>query len=149
MIRATQNADTVNSILDNLESVLNANTDLQWEFKAFFNPDSIAQAKFPFGWINFMDEDFEFNHNQKSKYNQVIVNLITGFQESSDRLLTRQRINLNHNVRDNVTVPSLNVGDLVTSKLVSRVEYDDIVVQDNDNNVSLMTMQIRIKYREL
>ena len=140
------NADTVHSITDNVEEVMR----LQG---AKFSPqaledETIKASNTPFGRIFYPREFFEYEHGQKPLYAEIEFNLQIVLLERNPKDMVRNQQTWVHNVRDNLTIDALNINDLASSKLVSRVTTDEIEIENKPEGVSLINYTVHVRYRE-
>lgn len=141
------NADTVHSITDNVEEVLR-NQGAKFS-PATYEEEAIPAALLPMGKIFYEREDFEYTHGQKPEYAEIdfLLQIILRNENPKDLIRTQQT--WVHNVRDSLTVDALNIDDLSSSKLVSRVTTDSIEIDNRPEGLSIINYIVNVRYREV
>jgi hypothetical protein len=141
------NIDTVKSISDNLQTVLEAQ-GIKFSRKSFEDDDQIPASLLPYGEIYYTGEEFEITHSQRPGYADIIYNLRVVLGERNPIDVMRHQQEWVHKLRDALTVNALNVGDLASSKLVALVDTATVSVE-NEAVRSALNYQVRVRYREL
>lgn len=140
------NLDTVQSITDNLVEVLKGagiNT-----VKKNFNQDPSAGG-LPMIDVIYDTENLGYDHGQKPLYNDISFTLRMYVKDNSPPLITREKQRLIHIVRDNVTINALNINELASSLLVSKVVTGDIDTSLSEDDLGTIDYELEIRYREL
>lgn len=140
------NLDTVQSITDNLVQVLKGagiNT-----VKKNFNQDPAA-SDLPLIDVIYDTENLGYDHGQKPLYNDIVFILRMFVKDNSPSLITTEKQRLIHIVRDNVTINALNINELSSSLLVSKVVTGDIDTSLSENDLGIIEYELEIRYREL
>ena len=144
------NIDTVKSITANLKTVLQSQ-GIKFDTKIYDDYESIPSGKLPLGGIIYEGENFEYNHGQRAGYAEIqfLINVIVS--ETNNEIMTRKMQEWVHKIRSALTVIALNIGDLASSKLVSRVVTIDegVDVEAKTTTISLLSYPIDVRYREV
>jgi len=141
------NKDTVWAITTNLQTVLQG-LGIKFSKNTYEDMGSIPAGLIPHGDIQYITEVFEYGHGQKPLYSDMEFSIQVVLSDRSSEGLMRTVQDWVHRVRDGVTVDALNIGDLASSKLVSRASTGEIrTIKNGAFSVIEYTMQIR--YREL
>lgn len=137
------NEDTVKAITANLTAILTAQGFKVEDLSV--DPDADVT---PLVTILGPNEDFEYNHGEKPKYSDLAYTLAVRFSDKHLSTARDRAADYSHKLRDNITVPALNVGSLAASKLVSRTDH---TMEDADYNTPIMRFDysLSIRYREL
>lgn len=142
------NIDTVEAITDNLESLLKGfKITVEREYTEELK--NIPLSKLPLAQLFNTEEDFEYTHGQKPEYSELeflVRVLLSRDKGSINSMRNHQR--KAHEIRDGITINALNIGDLISSKLVSRVTSDSLRYRREDD-LNIMDYTLRIRYREL
>ncbi|CAG0933365.1 hypothetical protein PLCT1_02345 [Planctomycetaceae bacterium] len=143
------NFDTVQAITTNLEKVLRG-LGLKFSPTIFDDAKNIPASLIPLGEIFYNRETFEYTHGQKPEYAEAeyALRVTLSYRNPADMMREQQR--WVHLIRDGLTVNALNIGDLVTSKLVSRVTTEEAAVEnDRSNGIAAISYRTLIRYREV
>ena len=138
--------DTVKSTTDNLQTVLDG-LGIKFSRETFDDLSKIPASLIPFGRIFYLGETFEYTHGQKAEYAEVefSVQVVLKSRDAVDRIRDQQV--WVHKLRDGLTVNALNIADLATSKLISRVTTESVTI-NNISDLSTLDYTIRVRYRE-
>jgi hypothetical protein len=142
------NVDTVMAITDNLEALLKG---LKIAVERVYTEElrDIPASKLPIAQIFYQAEDFEYTHGQKPEYAEIefLIRVLLSRDKGS---IANMRNNQKkaHEIRDGVTINTLNIGDLASSKLVSRVTSESVRNRREDD-MDIMDYTLKIRYREL
>ena len=141
------NADTIQAITDNLITVLKG-LNLSMSIRPYDDTKSFPATIPPGGDIFYKGESFEFTFGERPKYAEADfeIRLIAEDREPEDQ--TRNLQILVHSVRDALTINALNVGNLASSKLVSRVTTENVIIENKDA-IAVLTYQVKVRYREV
>jgi hypothetical protein len=140
------NSDTVNSIETNLRKVIKAGGINVSD--STFDKDT-PRSKMPIAEINYEGELMGYNHGQKPLYNGIQFRIRILIDARDERAKKREFIRILHLIRDNVTINALNIGDLASSKLVSKVTTEDTDSTLSDENIGILEYDLQVRYREL
>lgn len=140
--------DTLKAIRDNCITIL---TGMGIKFTSETNEDDfeVPASTLPRGYLFERDALFENTHGQRSSYAERVI-LIRVYGKTNDSRVNQDFFSLwITNIRTGLTVNALNIGDLVSSKLVSLVTTESIEI-DNSNNegLSFLDYEVLIRYRE-
>lgn len=141
------NFETVKAITDNLQKILQAE-GVKFSRKAYDDEKSIPASLIPFGGIFYQGEDFEYTHGQRPGYAEVVFRLRVVLKERSPAGLMRSQQQWVHAIREALTVNALNVGDLASTKYVSRVVIKGVDIE-NRENFAFLNYTAAIRYREV
>lgn len=141
------NFQTVTSITDNLQSVLKG-MGINFTREAYDDEAAIPATILPHGQIFYEGETFEYTHGQKPEYGEILFRLRVVLRERASTDAIREQMKWVHLIRDGLTINALNIGDLVTSKLVSRVTTEGVEIVNNAPRASIIYRAL-IRYREL
>lgn len=141
------NFDTVDAITDNVQAVLEAQ-GIKYHPEVIEDVEKIADSALPLGQIFYKGEEFEYTHGQKPQYSEIEFLLRVVFRERNQREMIRMQQEWAHKIRDSLTVNALNIGKLVSSKLVSRVTTENVDI-DNRAALSVLEYEVLVRYREL
>lgn len=140
------NFDTINSISDNIITVLKAK---KIDIEVGIDPDKeVAGSKYPFGRVFNPDEDFQENHGEQSKYVNGVFLIRIYLRNTNEKELDREFKRWVHNIREAITINALNIGDLASTKYVSGVEKLEInktVVE----SIGTLDYELQVRYREI
>lgn len=143
------NFDTIKSIADNLESVLRG-LGIHFDRKTYEDIGNIPASVLPHGEIFYRGEAFEHTHGQRAGYAESGFQLKVIIRERTPSDVMREQMRWVHLIRDALTVNALNIGSLVTSKLVSLVTTGTVEVDNTrTDGVAAMDYQVTVRYREL
>lgn len=142
------NVDTAFSVTDNLEAILKG---FKINVERVYTEElrDVPASTLPLLQMFYMADDFEYTHGQKPEYAEMEF-LIRGLfsRDKGSKANMRNNQKKVHEVRDGVTINALNIGDLASSKLVSRVTSDSIRNRREDD-MDIMDYTLKIRYREL
>ena len=141
------NFDTVKSITTNIETVLKGQ-GAEFLPAVIEDLELIPLSTIPCGQIFYRGEQFEYGHNEKPEFAEIRFLLRIILRDRDPRNLTRDAQDWTHRVRDGLTLPALNVGDLAASKLVSRVTTESVEVEYNGDRAVLGCATL-VRYREV
>ena len=142
------NYQTITAIADNLEIVLKG-MGINFTRKAYDDMASIPTAILPLGEITYNGESFEHPSGQKSGYAEADYRLKVIIKESDARDMQRVQMKWVHLIRDGLTVNALNIGSLVSSKLVSNVLTEAARPNNTQTDgIGAVEYDIKIRYRE-
>ncbi len=141
------NFATVKSVTDNLQSVLRGQ-GIHFDRKAYEDDKNIPASLLPHGEIYYDGEEFEYTHGERPGYAEINYRLRVVLQERDPVDAMREQQNWTHKSRDSLTVSALNVVDLASSKLVSRVTTEAVDV-DNRSTRAVLNYRIKVRYREV
>lgn len=141
------NSDTVKSIITNIETILTA-VPLR-KLDMFGGPSELLPdyISAPVYYILYDGETPEYIYGQKPGYIEADLKVVLKWQSMSISEARNKTIEWFHTIRDAFTVNALNVGDLATSKLISK-----IVVGKPELDVQpaelLLSFNLNVRYRE-
>ena len=138
--------DTVKSITDNVETVCKAQ-GIIFMRETYDDIKEIPGGHFPHGQIYDEGVEFEYHHNQRSGYAEIIFLIRVVIKERDSRTRMRELQIWRHKLRDALTVNALNIGDLVSTLLVSRVTTD-LVENESTSEIAQMNYTVKVRYRE-
>ena len=141
------NKETVRSITDNTQTVLQG-FGIKFSLQIYEEVEKIPASLMPHGQIFYKGEEFEYTHGQKPQFAEIEFLLRVAIQNRDARQMTREQQKWVHLIRDGLTVPALNIGDIASSKLVSRVTTEDVTI-DHRVAVSVLEYEVLVRYREL
>lgn len=143
------NIDTVKAITDNLETVLKKQ-GVNFTRKTFDDEKNIPASLIPLGEIRYQGEAFEYTHGERPGYAEAEYALKVVLREREGHDMMREQQKWAHLIRAALTVAALNIGSLVTSKLVSRVTTEAVGVDNSrTDGIAALLYTIKIRYREL
>lgn len=140
------NFATIKSITDNLQTVLRAKGI---KFERRIDEENIKATHLPAGQIFYRGEEFEYVHGMKPKTVEASfsIKVIDRIREPKNLIeFTQEWI---HNVREAINVNALNIGDLASSKLVSRADTELIDVEYPVADMMTINATAIVRYREL
>ena len=143
------NFDTIIAITDNLETVLR-NMGINFTRKTYEDMASIPTSLLPLGEITYDGESFEHPSGQRSGYAEAGYRLKVIIREAEAKDMQRVQMKWVHLIRDGLTVNALNIGALVSSKLISNV-VTEAARPDNTQTGGIGSVEydIKIRYREV
>jgi len=139
--------DTVKSIFKNIETVLKKK-GVKFTANEYTNPEDIPAAQFPAGFVDYDGEIFEYPTGMALGYAEVqaaIEVYLIGTEAVRARTL---QIEWLHKLRTALTVDALNIDDLVSSLLVSRVDMGSPTVERITPTIRKVRMEAVIRYEE-
>ena len=142
------NADTIKSLTDNMQTVLQAQ-GIKFARKNLENIKDIPSSLLPYGAILDKGIEFEYTHGQRAGYAEQNFLIWVVDRERNDKVNMRQIQEWLQKIRGALTVNALNIGDLVTSKLVSRVTTVDTDTEHREDGLSVLNYLVSVRYREL
>lgn len=141
------NLYTVQAITKNIETVLKGK-GINFTQKAFDDETQIPASLLPLGQIFYNAEEFEYVHGQRPGYAEIAFTVKVVIDRRTPEDSIRDQQSWVHSVRDGLTVNALNIGDIVTSKLVSKVTTESVSIENKSSNISALTMAFKVRYRE-
>lgn len=143
------NFDTIQAITTNLETVLKG-LGAHFDRATYEDDANIPASLLPYGRIFYIGEIFEEISGERPAYIESEFNLWVTIGERDAQKMIREQQRWIHSVRDGLTVNALNIGDLASSKLISRVITDEARMEQGSNEgVSSVVYSVRVRYREL
>jgi hypothetical protein len=140
--------DTVLAIYTNLLSIITSLGGVNNKLREIVNGKEVApMLGGPQYTVSYKGSDFENSIGERPSYDNSTFEVGIKFTDATVSGITQKAIAAIHGVKEAVTVPALNVGSLVTSKLVSRVSISKAEVAQDGANVTA-TVSISIRYRE-
>lgn len=140
------NLDTVQSITKNLETVIKqSGLDTSLQTTDIDQPASDLRIC----EIHYDGENFFEDFRQKPRWNEMRFRLRIIIKDTSPSVRVRSMQESIHFIRDNVTVNALNIGDLVSSKLVSLVTSSEPDTTESIDDLGIVEYNFLIRYREL
>ena len=104
----------------------------------------------PYGRIFYIGEVFEELSGERAAYIEAEYTLRVTIGERDRRQMMREQQKWVHLIRDGLAVAALNIGALVSSKLVSRVISEDAIIEmAGSDSVASVVYRVRVRYREL
>ena len=143
------NIDTIKSLTDNMQTVLQSNIKIKVERKNLEDVKDTPASKYPFGGLFDGGIEFEYTHGQKAGYAIQSYLIWIIFKERDDNARMRKVQEWLQLSRTALTVNALNIGDLSASKLVSWVETTDIDTEHLEDGLSVLNYTVAVRYREL
>jgi hypothetical protein len=139
------NAANVKAIIANVESIISTTIgyNLEYAIRADEDVDTTPNAV-----LLYDGEEFEENFGEKPLYNEIKFEILTQFRESDPQDIRDKSVDIIHNYRGNITIDALNVGDISSSKVVSRVDHDTNARAEGIPVVQL-SYQMLVRYREI
>lgn len=141
------NFQTVRSITDNMQAAL-TQTGLNFSKKAYDDERGIPASLMPFGQVFYAGESFEYAFGQRPKYVEAAFTVKVALNERDADDMIRTQQDWVHRVRGTMTVESMNSGELLDSKPVTRVSVERADVE-NHREMSFLTIRVAVRYREL
>ena len=141
------NFDTAKAIIENIKEVLRAQ-GINFTEATFGDTDDIPASLIPYGRIFYEREIFEYTHGQKPLYAETEFRINVILRDTNQEVLIRDQQEWVHKIRDSVTINALNINDLASSLLVSRVTSDNVEME-NFLDVVFIDYRMLIRYREL
>lgn len=138
------NTETIKAITANLTAVLTAQGFL---IENSSTDKELATA--PSCAIRLTGERFESTHGERPSYNEVRYSLRIAFSDAYPATSRDKVAEWMHKIRNNVTVPGLNIGTLAASKLVSKVTHDGYNETGYAPPVTDLDYDLTVRYREL
>jgi hypothetical protein len=142
------NFSTIKSITDNLQTVLKG-LGINFTCEMLKDGQSVSVSLLPLGQIFYDSETFEYTHGEKPEYIEVAYNIRILLQERNATDTIREQQRWVHTIRDALTVSALNIGDLASSKLVSKVTTEDVSIDNTLDSITAVDYTVLIRYREL
>ncbi|MCK5235476.1 MAG: hypothetical protein KAR06_00710 [Deltaproteobacteria bacterium] len=139
------NYATVDAITDNIKAILTAQ-GFQLEDLGI-GTDKIMTT-IPYVMVNYVGEKFDHAHGQRPLYNQANFELVFYINSDNPTTAKEKAQEFTHKIQENVTIDTLNVGALLSSKLVSQVYSNDSFV-DYDQPLTRVTYSLYVRYREV
>lgn len=140
------NLATIKSITDNLQTVLRAK-GIKFERK--IDEENIKATQLPAGQIFYRGEEFEYAHGMKPKWIEASFAIKVMIRERDAQNLIESTQEWVHNIREAINVNALNIGDLSSSKLVSRADTETADVEYPEKDTAMINTTVVIRYREL
>jgi hypothetical protein len=143
------NFDTVKSITDNIQSVLQG-LGIKFSRKAFEDNKDVPASLLPYGEIFYTGESFEETSGERPSYVEADFTLIVIMRERVACDLVRAEQDWIHKMREALSVGTLNTGELAASKLVSRVTSTSIGMDKGSgkSGLGILSYQVKVRYRE-
>lgn len=138
------NTETIQAITANLTTILTAQGFL---IENSSTDKELATA--PSCAIRLTGERFESTHGERPSYNEVRYSLRIAFSDAYPSTSRGKIAEWMHKIRNTVTVPGLNIGDLAVSQLVSLVSHDGYNETDYSPPVTELEYNLQVRYREL
>lgn len=142
------NFDTIKAITTNLQSVCEG-LGLKFDKTISTDVTKIPAALIPFGQIFYKGEVFEDVFNERPEYAEVSFDIRVILSENNPIDIMRGQQKWTHKLRDAISVTALNIGDLSSSKLVSRTATREVVAESLSTVLASITMDTIIRYREV
>lgn len=143
------NYNTIQAITKNLEGVLSG-LGIKFSPKTFDDAKSIPASLIPLGEIFYNGESFESIYGERPSYIEAEYNLRVTLSERDSVNMMRSQQKWVHLIRGGLTVNALNIGDLASSKLISRVKTEAAdAANDNGNGIAVINYRVSVRYREL
>lgn len=143
------NFDTIVAITDNLEAVLRG-MGINFTRKTYEDMASIPTSLFPVGEITYNGESFEHPSGQRSGYAEADYRLRVILREAEAKDMQRVQMKWIHLIRDGLTVNALNIGSLVSSKLISNAITEAARPNNTQTDgIGAVEYDIKIRYREV
>ena len=141
------NIDTITAITDNLQNVLKA-LGINFSREVYEDVDKVPASLLPHGQIFYVREEFEYAHGQKPEYATAsfLIRVIIAGQDAQNLIRVQQK--WVHLIREGLTVNTLNVGGLVTSKLINLVTTESVDVANQPVKCTL-NYRVNVRYREV
>ncbi len=141
------NLETIKSITDNLQTVLQS-MGVKFARETIADESKIPASLIPFGQIFYNTEEFEYTHGQKPMYvdTEYLIRVVLREKTSTDLIRTQQE--WVHLIRDGLTINALNINALASTKYVSRVTTE-LLVMDTRENTTFVHYTVKIRYREI
>lgn len=137
------NAATVNSITDNLISILTALTGF------LFEKDSIDPKINTWVQLSIGSDNEDENHGEGPMYIEQHYEIVAQ-REITDKNDHRIKgAQIKWDIKEAITVAALNVKDLASSKLVSLVEQDSSVNEYNSAEGLGIMVNVTVRFRDL
>ena len=140
--------DTVKSITDNLQRILDKQ-GIKFDREIFDDINKIEGSKLPVGQIFYQSPIFEYSHGQKPEYADLEFQVRVVFKDRSATDSIRDEQEWVQRIRESVTINALNVGDLASSLLVSKVTTEEVEVEHPGDGVGVLNYTLNVRYREL
>lgn len=139
-IEPTDTSSTVEAIITNMEGIITAMALNLEQMPS----DSIQTT--PSAFIDYNDEEFDDNFQEQPLYNTANFTIkirAKGGTANADRDIKRI---WTHRVKEAFTVAALNIGALVITKLVTRINHDGVTLGKEGEAVTI-DYDIGVKYR--
>jgi len=143
------NFDTVAAITDNIQGVLEA-LGIKFSQKAIEDTKDVPASLLPYGEIFYTGESFEETSGERAGYVEAAFTLVVILRERFARDLIRAEQDWVHRIRGALGVDALNIGDLASSKLVSRVRSGSVGMDKGSgkSGLGILSYQVKVRYRE-
>ena len=139
---------TIQSVTDNIESVLKS-LGIHFDRAVYETDADIPASLLPYGRIFYEGEIFEELSGERPSYIEANFTIRVTIGERDRRQMMMELQRWVHLVRDGLTVSALNIGDLASSKLISRVITENATTEViNNESVASVVYKLRIRYRE-
>ena len=124
---------TVTAITNNIEAILSAMA-LSLEDQS----GELISTK-PLGGLEYLGDEYDDNYQERPFYNTAGFRITITAQGGEPSVERATSVMWVHDLKNTLTVESLNVGDLSVSKLVARVSH-------NENTVEKVGVLLKIEY---
>ncbi|VAW37808.1 hypothetical protein MNBD_DELTA02-729 [hydrothermal vent metagenome] len=143
------NFDTVAAITDNIQGVLET-LGIKFSQKAIEDTKDVPASLLPYGEIFYTGESFEETSGERPGYVEATFTLVVILRERFARDLIRAEQDWVHRIRGALGVDALNIGDLASSKLVSRVRSGSVGMDKGSgkSGLGILSYQVKVRYRE-
>lgn len=144
------NFETVRSITDNIQSVMEG-LGIKFSRKVFEDSKDIPASCLPYGEIFYTGESFEETSGERPSYAEADFTMVVIMREREARDLVRAEQDWVHRIRGALTVGALNVGELASSKLVSRLTSSNVGMDKGNgkSGLGILSYQAKVRYREV
>ena len=137
------NAATVNSITDNLISILTALSGF------LFEKDSIDPKINTWVKLNIGTDNEDENHGEGPMYIEQQYEIVAQREITSKSDHRIKGAQIKWDIKEAITVAALNVKDLALSKLVSLVEQDSSVNDYSSSEGLIVMVNVTVRFRDL
>jgi hypothetical protein len=138
-------SDTTKAIVANVKTVASLQ-GIKFSVRKY-EDENIPASLLPHGTILYTEMEYEYVHGQRSGYAQLGLMLRIVIKERNAEETLRSQLEWTDKLRSSLTINALNIGKLLTSKLVSRVTTETVDV-DNTADKSILNFEIFVRYRE-
>jgi|GEM_PF-2811021 len=137
------NAATVNSITDNLISILTALSGF------LFEKDSIDPKINTWVQLNIGSDNEDENHGEGPMYIEQQYEIVAQREITDKRDHRTKGAQIKWDIKEAITVAALNVKDLASSKLISIVEQDSSVNEYSSAEGLGVMVNVTVRFRDL
>lgn len=138
---------TVQSITDNVATILKA-LSLNVEYDTTVDFGNLPKSNNDFVRLIWLREIPEYTRGQRQSYRETFFELQIIIEERNKQELNRKLQQRVHEVINGLTVDALNIGDLVSTKLITLVEVSQNDDFDYRDTRAMISLELMVRYRD-